>query len=211
MRVSEPKGPKVELPPDLAAELADSGVSPDGANPKDGAKPEDAEQREDGDAGSGPEEVDLSGEIEALRDQHLRLAAEFENFKRRTARERQDQLNYGNESLIKELLGTVDNLERALGHGQASEQGSDPKSLLAGVELTHRALLQVLEKFGVQPVLAEGEPFDPQLHEAVGQVPRPEVEAGTVVEVLQNGYLLRDRLVRPALVVVSTKTEDGSD
>ena len=201
--MSEPKGPKVELPDELAQELAESEASAGAANPGDG------EPEEDG--GSGPDEVDPAAEIEALKDQHLRLAAEFENFKRRATRERQNLLNYGNESLIKELLGTVDNLERALGHGQASEQGSDPKSLLAGVDLTHRALLQVLEKFGVQPVLAEGEPFDPELHEAVGQVPSPDVEAGTVAEVLQKGYLLRDRLVRPALVVVAIKPEDASD
>ncbi len=197
----DPKGPKVELPDELVQELEESeesAESSDATGDESGDAPDDAAQ-------------DPEAELAALRDQHLRLAAEFENFKRRALKERQDLLNYGNESLIKELLGTVDNLERALGHGQASEQGSDPKSLLAGVDLTHRALLQVLEKFGVQPVLAEGEPFDPQLHEAVGQVPSPDVEAGTVAEVLQKGYLLRDRLVRPALVVVAIKPEDASD
>lgn len=197
----DPKGPKVELPDELVQELEESeesAESSDATGDESGDAPDDAAQ-------------DPEAELAALRDQHLRLAAEFENFKRRALKERQDLLNYGNESLIKELLGTVDNLERALGHGQASEEGSDPKSLLAGIELTHRALLQVLGKFGVQEVPAQGEPFDPQLHEAVRQAPSPEHEAGIVVEVLQKGYLLRDRLARPALVVVSSKPENVSD
>ena len=197
--MSDPKGPKVDVPDELAQELEGSTDAPRPADESTGAETE-----------SEPE-PDPAAEAAAFQDQYLRVAAEFENFKRRSAKERQDLLNYGNESLVKELLSTVDNLERALGHGQASEEGSDPKSILAGVELTHRALLQVLGKFGVSAVSAAGEAFDPQLHEAVGQLPSTEHAAGTIVDVLQKGYLLRDRLVRPALVVVSSKPEDSAD
>jgi molecular chaperone GrpE len=199
--MSEAKGPKVELPEELAEALEDqaaeeqtqpelegaSGGEPEGAAAPPEAQPEPA----------------LEQELEQLRDKYLRLAAEFENFKRRSLRERHDLLDHANENLIKDLLVTVDNLERALGHAQQSEEGAEAKALLEGVDLTYRLLLQTLERFGVRPVKAEGELFDPQVHEAVRQVPTAECEPGHVVDVMQKGYLLKDRLLRPALVAVS--------
>ena len=192
--MSDPKGPKIDLPDELVAELDEEVETP--------------EAQTDGE-GSAPEELEKSSEEEAadLKDRYLRLAADFENYKRRTLKERQDLFNYGNESLIKELLETVDNLERAQGHAQESEEGIDAETLLEGVDLTHRALIRSLEKFGVQPVQVEGS-FDPQMQEAIRQVETDEHPPGTIVEVYQKGYLLKDRLLRPALVVVATGKKD---
>ena len=190
----DPKGPKIDLPDELVAELDEEVETP--------------EAQTDGE-GSAPEELEKSSEEEAadLKDRYLRLAADFENYKRRTLKERQDLFNYGNESLIKELLETVDNLERAREHAQESEEGIDAETLLEGVDLTHRALIRSLEKFGVQPVQVEGS-FDPQMQEAIRQVETDEHPPGTIVEVYQKGYLLKDRLLRPALVVVATGKKD---
>ena len=190
----DPKGPKIDLPDELVAELDEETEKP--------------EAQIDGER-SAPEEGEKSSEEDAadLKDRYLRLAADFENYKRRTLKERQDLFNYGNESLIKELLETVDNLERAQGHARESEEGIDADTLLEGVDLTHRALMRSLEKFGVQPVQVEGS-FDPQMQEAIRQVETDEHPPGTIVEVYQKGYLLKDRLLRPALVVVATGKKD---
>ena len=143
----------------------------------------------------------MSEEIAAWKDRHLRLAAEFDNFKRRTLKERQDLLNFGTEALMKELLATIDNLDRALGHVN-QEEDVDKENLLEGVELTLRSLLQTLEKDGLKVVEAAGVEFDPAQHEAIRQVPSDEHPPGTVVEVYQKGYMLKNRLLRPALVAV---------
>lgn len=181
-------GPKVEIPEELAADLE--------ANEKSADDP------------AGEASEDLQVLLDDLNDKHLRLAAEFDNYKRRTLKERQDLLNYATENLIKELLATVDNLERALGYVQGEEEGSDREELSEGVELTYRSLLQALEKSGVKPVEAEGQKFDPKLHEALRQVPSDEHEPGVILEVYQKGYLLKDRLLRPALVSVAGPAEE---
>jgi molecular chaperone GrpE len=191
--MTKPKGPKIDLPDELVAELEE--------DPSAGTDEKPAEA-----ADKSPEE-----EIPDLKDRYLRLAADFENYKRRTLKERQDLYNYGNESLIKELLETVDNLERAQGHARESEEGIDAETLLEGVELTYRALIRTLEKNGVQAVQAEGEAFDPQVHEAIRQAETDEHPPGTVVEVYQKGYLLKDRLLRPALVVVATGRKEDAE
>ncbi len=191
------KGPKVELPDALASELASA---------QEESPAEEPEGEEAAAADSSSE-----SELEELRDRYLRLAAEFENFRRRTLRERQELQNYATENLIKDLLLTVDNLERALGHARQQEEGGEIKNLLEGVELTYRSLMQLLEKAGVRVVGAEGETFDPSVHEAIRQVPSEEHPPGTVIEVFQKGYLMKDRLLRPALVAVSAPSENGSD
>jgi len=145
---------------------------------------------------------ELRRELERQRELTLRLQADFDNHRKRVLRERQEAHQYGHENVVKDLLGTVDNLERAIGHARASD-GRDFEGMLQGVELVLRELLGVLAKHGVSVVEAEGEPFDPNVHEAMAQVVADEVPAGTVVEVLQKGYRLRDRLLRPARVVVS--------
>jgi len=152
----------------------------------------------------------LQAELAALRtaeERLVRLTADFDNFRRRTLREKEEAHRYGNENLVKELLGTVDNLERALEH--ARRGGGDFDSMLQGVELVQRELQGALAKHGVVRIEASGEPFDPNVHEAVAQTEDATVPANTVVQVYQPGYRLWDRMLRPARVVVS-KAPAGS-
>lgn len=183
--MTEPKGPKVELPEELAAELAADGDTKPPAEDSAGAE--------------------VAAELAELKDRHLRLAADFDNFRRRTLKERQDLHNYANENLVKELLPVVDNLERAVAHGRKEEGRPDSENLLQGVELTYRALLQTLARHGVVEVEAVGKQFDPAVHEAVRRVPTTDHEPNMVVEVYQKGYLLKDRLLRPAMVAVASE------
>ncbi len=133
-------------------------------------------------------------------DRWLRAAAEAENVRRRCEREKSDYLKYATESLIRELLPVVDNLERALEHTEGSQ---DCATLHRGVELTLKGLQAALERQGVVAIEALGRPFDPNLHEAVSVEERPTAGDNEVVGQLQRGYLLKDRLLRPALVVVA--------
>jgi len=134
-------------------------------------------------------------------DRLLRVSAEFDNYKKRTSRELEEFRKFANQSLIKELLSVVDNLELAMdstnGH-QTIDQG-----LLQGLEMTHKEILKVFEKFNVKPIEAKGQVFDPNFHEAVMQEETDEVEANTIVNELQKGYLINDRLLRPSMVVVA--------
>ena len=188
--MSAPDGPKVDIPDELAEEIDASAAGEDKAGDSD----------------------DSAQKLAELNDKYLRLAAEFENFRRRTLKERQDLLNYATENLIKELLSTVDNLERALGHAsQQAQEGSEGEKLKEGVELTYRSLLQALEQVGVRAVEAVDQSFDPKVHEALRQVPSEKHEPGTVIEVYQKGYLLKDRLLRPSLVAVSGPAEKDSE
>ncbi len=192
--MTEPKGPKVDLPNDLLAELdeEESAKTPNPAVESTAPAPPAA-------AG------DTSAELAELKDRHLRLAAEYDNFRRRSLKERQDLHNYANENVFKELLPIVDNLERAVTHARREEQRPDSENLLQGIELTHRSLLQILAKHGVVEIEAQGQPFDPQVHEAVRRVPSSEHPPGTVVEVYQKGYKLKDRMLRPAMVAVASE------
>jgi molecular chaperone GrpE len=193
--MSDTKGPQVELPPELQEEL-ETGYA-------EGAQP--------GAEGSTDEAAGLRQQFDELNDKYLRLAAEYDNFRRRSLRERQDALKYGNENLVKELLATLDNLDRALGHAREEGLREEGSQLLAGVELTFRSLLQTLEKFGVKEVAALGSAFDPSVHQAIRQVPSDAHPPGTVAEVLQKGYMLADRLLRPALVGVSSGATEKPD
>jgi molecular chaperone GrpE len=143
-------------------------------------------------------------EVGELKDRLLYQQAEFENFKRLKAKEKQEALRFGNETLIKEIIPVIDNLERAIEH--ASKTG-ESKGIVEGVELTLNGLLKVLEKFGVQRVEAQGKKFDPNLHEAVYEEVREDVAPGTVVGELQKGYILDGRLLRPAMVSVAKRPE----
>jgi molecular chaperone GrpE len=144
----------------------------------------------------------LQQEKAQLEDRWLRLQADFENHRKRTLREKQEALSYGHELVVKDLLPVVDNLERAIEHASAST-GADFEGMLQGVELVRRELLAVLAKHGVSTIEAEGEVFDPNLHEALAQMEDDKVPAGRVGRMLQKGYRLRDRLLRPARVMVS--------
>ena len=133
-------------------------------------------------------------------DLYLRSQAEMENMKKRFRREKEDWIKYSNESLIKEILPIMDNLERAVSH---SNEEAPLSSLMEGIELTLRSLKSALSKSGLEEVKAEGELFDPALHEAVSQVDDGSVEQGKVVKEIQKGYVLNKRLIRPSMVTVS--------
>jgi molecular chaperone GrpE len=139
-------------------------------------------------------------EVRAAQDRWLRERADLENLKKRSAKERQDAVRFGNESLLRDLLPVIDNLERALG---AAGGGGNGKSLVDGVELVVKAFMDALQRNGVERVPAKGAPFDPAVHEAVAYVESPSHDAQQVIEEHQAGYRLNDRLLRPAMVTVS--------
>jgi len=139
-------------------------------------------------------------------DRLLRTSADFDNYKKRIAKEKADLIRYGNEELIKELLPVIDNLERALGHANA--EGNEA-GIRSGVEMTLQQFSQILQRFGVTPIAAEGERFDPTRHEAIMEQATGDHAPGHVVSALEKGYLLNDRLVRPAKVVVAKAHEDA--
>jgi molecular chaperone GrpE len=145
-------------------------------------------------------------ELEAKQnyDRFLRQVAELENLKRRSAREREEVSRFANEALIKDLLSVVDNLERAVTHASG---GGNGKPIVEGVEMVLKGLVDVLAKHGVTQVSALGQPFDPAKHEAIAQVESEAHEPNSVVEELHKGYMLRDRLLRPALVSVAKGLE----
>ena len=152
-------------------------------------------------------------ELEAKQyyERFLRQAAELDNFKKRAAKEREESLRYGNESLIRDLLPVLDNLERAVAY---AEGGGNGRPLLDGVQMTLRSFLDVLGKHGVRQITAKGELFDPQKHEAIAQVETEELPPNRVVEEHHKGYFLLDRLLRPALVSTAkapTKNSDNED
>jgi molecular chaperone GrpE len=169
---------------------------------------------------AGPAELDLEREVdrlreaveaktreaEATRDRYVRSIAEFDNYRKRAAREREDYVRFAGESLVRELLPVLDNFERAL---QAARQDPAAAAVTAGVELIQRELLRVLERAGVTPFSAVGAPFDPERHEAVARVPaagRPDM---TVVDETSRGYLMHGRVLRPAQVTVAMKDADS--
>jgi molecular chaperone GrpE len=141
-------------------------------------------------------------------DRLLRATADFENYKKRVAKEKSDLIRYGNEELLKALLPVIDNLERALEHAQAE---GNQEGIKGGVEMTLQQFLQILQRFGVTPISAEGERFDPTRHEAVMEQATGAYTPGHVVSELERGYLLNDRLVRPAKVVVAKATDDAEE
>lgn len=140
---------------------------------------------------------ELELEVEEARKAYLYERAELENFKKRMQRERAEALRYATEPLVRDLLPVVDNLERALQHAKSGEQ-----SIIEGVELVLKMLMETLARHGVSRLEAVGEVFDPARHEAVAHVESAEHEANRVTEQHQVGYLLHDRLLRPALVSV---------
>jgi len=134
-------------------------------------------------------------------DRLLRVSAEFENYKKRASRDMEEFRKYSNQSLIKEMLSVVDNLELAM--NSTNGHKTIDKGLLDGLAMTHKEILKVFEKFKVKPISAKGQPFDPTFHEAVMQEETDEYPANTVINELQKGYLIHDRLLRPSMVVVA--------
>ncbi len=173
---------------------------PEAMDPKD-SDPENSKQE--------IEEIQqLKEQIAAEKDRTLRVAAEFENFKKRKQRETDEFKKFANEMLFRQFLPVVDNLERAI---SAAEENPNETSLLEGVKLTHKEMFKLFESFNVKPVEAEHKLFDPNFHQAVTQEETDEFPENTVTKVLQKGYLLHDRLIRPAMVVVSKRAEKETE
>ena len=139
-------------------------------------------------------------ELGELQDTYLRLAAEFDNYKKRTAREFSGLVQYANEELIVQLIPVLDNFERAL---DAAKSSDDFESFHKGVEMIHQQLKDVMEKQGVKEIVALGESFDPHKHEAVMMVEKEEAPPETVVEEVERGYMLNEKVVRPSKVAVN--------
>jgi molecular chaperone GrpE len=140
-------------------------------------------------------------EAKTSQDKYLRLAAEFENFKRLAQKQKQDYSQFANESLLKELLPIVDNLERAL---KCVQEGRTTDGLVQGVELTLKQFTETLARFGVKPIASLGVPFDPTCHQAVARQESKTAAENIVIEEYQKGYQLHDRILRAAMVVVAT-------
>ena len=147
----------------------------------------------------------LEEELAQMKDIALRAQADAQNVKRRAEMDVEKARKFALESFTRELLPVVDNLERALEATEGSDERAKP--IVEGVELTLKSLMDALKKFNIEPVDPQGEPFDPQLHQAMSMVENPEVEPNTVIAVMQKGYTLNARLVRPAMVMVSKAAE----
>ena len=143
-------------------------------------------------------------ELAELRDRYIRLYAEFDNYKERVQKDKEELVKYGNESLLYEMLPVIDNLEMALKHSTDVICGD----LVKGVEITLREFQRVVEKFGLTAIPAVGMPFDPSVHHAMSQVERGDVKDKSVVEEFRKGYMFNGKVLRPSLVSVSKKTSE---
>jgi len=149
--------------------------------------------------------------VKAAQDQYLRALAEHENYKKRTQKDRAEQIKFANENLIKETLPVIDNLERAISH---SNETRDFEKMVEGVVMIKKQLLAVLNKFGVRPIESLNQPFDPYQHQSVGQVEVEadvEIEDGHVAEEAQKGYFLNDRVLRPSFVLLAKKKQASTE
>ena len=169
----------------------------DEASPNDGAAaPEDDTQPNDDDPTAG-----LQADLDRFRDLALRSQADFDNFKKRATREKQEAIKYANSSLLERLIAIVDNFELGLA---AAKSESEQSPILDGMSMVLKQLTAFLADNGLQPIDAEGQQFDPNLHEAIAHEPNEQVPEGTVIRQIRRGYRLKDRLLRPSTVVVSS-------
>jgi len=148
-------------------------------------------------------------EAKEAHDRFLRVSAEFENYKKRSAREMDEFRKFANESLLREMLTVVDNLERALNSSNNDNQANS--HIAEGVDMTLKEILKVFEKFNVKPIEALGKPFDPNFHQAAMREETNERPENTVLNELEKGYMIHDRLLRPAMVVVSMPKVNTKD
>lgn len=175
--------------------------------PEEAVAGEDGEPEGEGaaeDAAQEPEDELAAAQVQAaeMRDRYLRLQAEWDNYRKRTAAEREQEKVRASEKLVKDLIPVIDDLERAVDHAKQSGEGG---SLTEGVEAVLTKWLQIFEKHKVTQIEAVGEQFDPNKHQAVGTQPDDSVPEETVVNVYQKGYQMGERVLRPAMVVTSTK------
>ena len=147
--------------------------------------------------------ADAESKYKEMQDRYLRLNAEFDNYKKRMLRENSDRLKYFNMELIKELLPSVDNLERAISH--ASDENSDLENMIEGLQMVYKGMQEAFGKFGVSEIESIGKEFDPNCHQAVGMIESRKVPENHVAEECLKGYYLHDRIIRPTMVRVSGK------
>ncbi len=159
-----------------------------------------------------PEEEDLEvtigrlkDEVASLKDRYLRAHAEMDNMRKRLERERRDIVRFGNESLLRDMLVVYDAIEKAIATGR--EMYPDDSNFIEGMEMIEKLFLETLKQHGVEPIKAKGEAFDPRYHEAMMQVERDDLEEGIVVDEIVRGFMLHDRVLRPARVSVSKGIE----
>lgn len=188
-------------------EEAEAATSEEGADDAAGDQAEAAASEEGADDAPAAEPalpaVDWQAEHDKVKARLLRAMADFDNYRKRVRRDLQDAAHRARDEVLQELLPVVDNLERAVEHAGASGEQVDHKSLLEGVQLVLRQFQSAMERFDVRGFSALGQPFDPSLHEAMQQRQTDDVAPGTVVEEYRKGYMMGDRLVRPAMVVVA--------
>jgi molecular chaperone GrpE len=153
--------------------------------------------------------IEKEKEAQDTYDRLLRVSAEFDNYKKRSSREMADFRKYANQSLLKEMLSVVDNLELAI--QSAGEKNGHEFSLVEGLNMTLQEMLRIFEKFNVTPVESVGQPFDPAFHEAMMQEKTDEYPENTVIREMQKGYTIHDRLLRPAMVVVAKPTFEADE
>ncbi|ALS78915.1 nucleotide exchange factor GrpE [Planococcus kocurii] len=146
------------------------------------------------------ETEELRAQLEAEQNKYLRLLADFDNFKRRTQKDKEIANKFRSQSLLADILPVLDNFERALSLTTSSEESA---SLLKGVEMVQKSLIEAVNREGLAEIKAVGEPFDPNFHQAVMQEKDESAEAGIVLQELQKGYMLKDRVIRPAMVKVN--------
>ena len=146
----------------------------------------------------------LEVELDTTRNKMLRALADYDNYRRRVTREKEDTVLYGNENILRELLPTLDNLELAL----EQEMNSDGEKIIDGIKMVNQQIHQTLGKFNLESFDSLHQPFNPSSHEALGEQPDNDVEVGTVIKVVKRGYRLNDRLLRPAMVIVSVASTD---
>jgi molecular chaperone GrpE len=158
-----------------------------------------ASENQSAQVGSVDEFSKLKSERDALFDRLARLQAEFDNFRKRQARENTEFRDYALTSAIRELLPILDSMDRAL------QTQPEAQEFRKGIELIDKQFHDALSKLGVEPIDAKGQPFDPNLHQAIQMVESPDIEENHVVDELQRGYRIKDRLLRPAMVTVSKK------
>ncbi len=163
---------------------------------------ENAQESPDTDNIHSDELKNLKKDLADANDKFVRLYADFENFKKITARNKEDLLKYANEDLLSDILTVIDHLELALQHATGDESSS---SLAEGVELTLKELRNVLEKQGLVTIEALGKPFDPKVHHAMSQIESDDNEENTIIKEFRKGYMLKDRVLRAAMVGVAIK------
>jgi molecular chaperone GrpE len=202
--IDDAEGPEQKQQPSSGADREDAVSTRSGA-----AAPEQAlgagEPAEELASQLATEVETLKGQVADLTDRLLRAHAEMENFRKRTERDREETAKYAITRFARDVLAVGDNLQRATASvpAEASDEHASLKALLDGVSMTEREFLNVLERHGIRRIEPQGEPFNPHQHQAMMEVQNPDVAAGTVMQVFQPGYLIEDRVLRPAMVVVA--------